>query len=118
MADSISGQCPDSVAVDAEVARIMRQEVPAGAVLRVARALRRSTFSAKPRALFTLEDVQRILRLNEAQFELVVENLPLIEIAGQVRVRPDALEQWLAERERSFRQERLTTWFEKSGVAG
>jgi transcriptional regulator with XRE-family HTH domain len=87
---------------DAALRALPRMEPPAGAVLNTRRLLSRRVRGADAPEIMTLDEVAEFLRISLDELEEVVLELPVFELAGQLRVRRSKLTEWIEERERAF----------------
>lgn len=85
---------------------LKRAEPPAAALLEVRRALGAVTRPPRDCDVMTLDDVRDMLRLSPAELEQLVPELPLFELAGQLRIRRQRLIEWIEGRELAFARAR------------
>lgn len=82
--------------------RLLDSPVAADVVQRVRERLLTATVMPDEREMLTLDEVAELLRLDEQQLDLVLDELPAFELAGVVRVRRARLNEWIEQRERQY----------------
>ena len=93
---------------------LKRAEPPAAGLLEVRRALAAVIRPPRHHDVMTLDDVRDMLRLSPAELEQIVPELPLFELAGQLRIRRQRLIEWIDGREQAFARARAQTELECS----
>lgn len=87
---------------DAALLALPRLEPSPQGLLNTRRALSQHVRGSGTRAVMTLDEVADYLRISLDELEEIVLELPVFELAGQLRVRRAKLDQWLEARERAF----------------
>ena len=100
-------------ALEAALGALPGFEPPAAAVLETRRAVNAAVRGAAEPEVLTLPEVAGILRVDMAQLRYVMDDLPVFELAGQIRVRRSKLIEWIEEREGAYERRRI-----ESQVAG
>ncbi len=95
--------------VDASLSRLERTRPSPGALLGLRRALAEELRPRREVEVMTLDEVAEFLRLSPSEMDEIVEELPLFEIAGRLRVRRARLVEWIEERERRFARDRAVS---------
>jgi len=91
--------------VTASLSALAGEEPPSGISLGTRQALLRELRTAPEPEVMTLEEVAEFLRVPPGDLAAVVSELPTFELAGHLRVRRAALEDWIARRERRQRRQ-------------
>lgn len=89
---------------DALLREAAQVDVPAGLLRRVRGAVADDTGLGKASDVMTLEETSAFLRLSLADMDELVDQLPVFELAGRLRIRRSRLLEWIAQRERAQSQ--------------
>lgn len=88
--------------LDGGLGQLPRHEPSPGALLALRRRLNGHLRPAALPEIMTLPEVAQYLRIGPEQLAEVADELPAFELAGQVRVRRESLEQWVQQREQNY----------------
>jgi len=87
-----------------------RAAVPAQAVLRAYQAVSAELAPPPPAEVLMLEQAAAMLQVTPRELAEVMDELPLFEIAGQLRIRRARLLEWVQQRERNYSRQRSESW--------
>lgn len=107
-------RCPDCAAdldrlrrAEFALRRALGAAIPCDVDLRVRATLADETRRVESETLMTLEEAARFLRLDPSRMDDVLDDLPALEVAGEIRIRRRALLAWIRGKERQFERQRL-----------
>ena len=101
---------------DAALAQLPIIEPPVKAV-RAARQAGAEALGASGAAeVMTMEEAAAFLRISTDQLGEHVDELPVFELAGQIRIRRTRLIEWIENRERDYRRQTAASWVAHAGA--
>jgi len=86
--------------LEQDLARLPRAQPSDDALMRTRQALWRDAYQPPEPEVMTLQEVARYLRLTPEELEGLVLELPVFELAWQLRLRRQKLLEWIESRER------------------
>lgn len=100
--------------LDATLAKLMGEPVPEPLAQRVLARVREAARSPGPvpahvPEVLTLRDAAAFLRISEEELAQILDELPLFELAGQLRIRTERLREWIEQRERTYQRNAFRT---------
>lgn len=107
--DRCTRRLRDLRAVDSVLAEFIQQPLSETVAQRV---LGRVLQSAPPEAvpeILTLRETAAYLRISEDDLQDLLDELPIFELGGQLRIRTQRLRQWIEQRELSFQRNAFRT---------
>jgi hypothetical protein len=100
---------PAIAKVDAALAELMRQPVPESVAERVLSRVLQPAAAAPLPEILTLHEAAAFLRISEEDLGAIIDELPLFELAGQLRIRTERLRQWIEQRELAYHRNAFRT---------
>lgn len=95
--------------VDSALSQFMQQPVPDTTAQRVfGRVLQSAPVPTVPEIL-TLREAAAFLRISEEDLQDLLDELPVFELGGQLRIRAQRLRQWIEQRELSYQRNAFRT---------
>ena len=101
---------------DAGLREMAGSAAPAGAVMAAWQAVSAELTPAALPEVLTLEQAAGMLAVSMNELAEVMDELPLFEIAGQLRIRRARLVEWIADRERQFSRQRSQSWVARASA--
>lgn len=98
--NSRSGEQTDHV--DDLLHRLPIYEIDPEDLLAVRRTLNAANRSKDDSGMMTLKEVADFLRISQFELESILPDLPAFELAGQLRVRRNRLNEWIENRENEY----------------
>lgn len=95
-----------------------RADVPAGLLHRARQAVADDTGLGSASEIMTLEEAAAFLKISPADMDNVVDELPVFELAGRLRIRRSKLLERIAQRERAQSQVRFSRELGRQLAAG
>lgn len=102
--------------IDVALVAVRRIEPGAGVVFAARRALAQVTRGGQAVDVMTLDEVAQYLRITSQQLGEIMHELPAFEMAGQVRVRREALVKWIEQKERNYTRQTNQSWVARARV--
>ena len=109
-------ECPDcrriteAIRRTDELLRTVRPMCPpAGIVLDARRALAAELRPSARADVLTLKEAAEVLRISDEDLGQIVDELPVFEIAGRIRIRRQRLFEWIERRERDYTRQRAAS---------
>lgn len=103
---------------DAALHQAARAEAPAAAVHAAWSELAAALAPAPPAEVLTLQQAAELLQVSAKQLGEVMDELPVFEIAGELRIRRSRLMEWIGSRERDFVRQRSQSWVARATSIG
>ena len=96
--------------IDRALPALAAPEPSAGAILAARRHVAEARDTTPSDDIMTPDEVAAFLRLPLDALDELLGELPAFEIGGRVRVRREALERWIEERECAYQRQVTTSW--------
>jgi hypothetical protein len=100
--------------VDVILPTIPRIQPGTQAILNTRRLISREIRNADTPEIVTLDEVAAYLRISLDQMGEIIEDLPVFEIAGQIRLRRAKLIEWIEQREQSHMRSNIESNISRS----
>jgi anti-sigma factor RsiW len=95
--------------VDSELTELLHRPVPEVVLQRALARVRPSASAPAVPEILTLREAAAFLRVSDDELQDLLDELPVFELAGQLRIRTEKLRQWIEQRELAYQRTAFRT---------